>query len=305
MTPRLAIEIGGTKLQAALGASDGRIEPVRRAAVPADAGAADIRAAVIDLAGPLARSGGVERVGIGFGGPVDADAGRVVRSFHVAGWDDFPLRAWAEEAFGLPVAVENDTHCGALAEARVGAGAGASAVFYTNIGSGIGGGIVIDGVLYSRRFGAAEIGHTKLWDPAAGAYCIVEHLCSGWSINRLARERAAAGKMAAALALAGGDVDALSAEHVGRAAADGDADARDLVETAARNFAVALCNVIALLNPDRIVVGGGVSLMGEVFFAPLRAAVAEGAFAPYAGNYQILPAALGENVVLVGALMIP
>jgi len=305
MTRRLAIEIGGTKLQAAVGDPQGQIGPVRRAAVAPGSTAADILAAVRDLAGPLARSGGIERVGIGFGGPVDTQAGRVVRSFHVAGWDGFALGAWAQDAFGLPAAIENDTNCGALAEARVGTGAGAPTVFYTNIGSGIGGGIVIDGQLYSRRFGAAEIGHTKLWDPAAGAYCIVEHLCSGWSINRMARQRAAAGKMAAALALAGGDVEALSAEHIGRAAADGDADALELVRAAAANFAVALCNVISLLNPDRIVVGGGVSLMGEVFFAPLRAAVADGVFAPYADNYRILPAALGENVVLVGALMIP
>jgi len=200
--------------------------------------------------------------------------------------------------------IENDTNCGALAEARLGAGAGAKVVFYTNIGSGIGGGIVIDGQLYSRPFGAAEIGHTKLWDPAAGDYCIVERLCSGWSINRMAREQVAAGKMPQVLALAGGKPENVTAEHVGQAAAEGDPAAIALIEAAARNFAVALCNVIALLNPDTIVVGGGVSLMGDLFFAPLRAAVARSVFKPYADNYQIVPSGLGENVVLVGALLI-
>ncbi|KKL62543.1 hypothetical protein LCGC14_2184160, partial [marine sediment metagenome] len=229
---------------------------------------------------------------------------KVVLSHHVSGWDGFALREWAEDRFGAPCRIENDTNCGALAEARVGAGAGASVVFYTNIGSGIGGGIVIDGELYRRPFGAAEIGHFKLWDQAAGDYCIVEHLCSGWSINRMACEQARAGRLALAVELAGGNVEDLTAEHVGLAAAEEDEDALDFVRTVAGDFAIALCNVIALLNPDRIIIGGGVSLMGDVLFGPLRAAVAERAFKPYAGNYEIVPAGLGENVVLVGALLI-
>ncbi len=304
MADRLSIEIGGTKLQAALGTPDGEILRRRRCPVPAAAEARDILRLLARLGKPLAAGGEIERVGVGFGGPVDVESGRVVRSFHVPGWEGLPLRDWAREAFDAPCAIENDTNCGALAEARRGAGAGAGAVFYTNIGSGIGGGLVIDGKLYTRPKGSCEIGHTKLWDARAGDYCIVEHLCSGWSINRLARGQAARGKLPRALALAGGKIDAVAAEHVGAAAAEGARPERDLVETVAGHFAVALCNVITLLNPDRIVLGGGVSLMGEVFLAPLRRAVAERVFQPYADNYEIVPAALGEDVVLVGALLL-
>lgn len=304
MPPRLAIEIGGTKLQAALGQADGGLSRAERCAVPPDADAETILALVAKLGKALASGQDVERVGIGFGGPVDAETGTVVRSFHIAGWDGFGLRAWAEEQFVVPCSVENDTNCGALAEARLGAGVGARVVFYTNVGTGIGGGIVIDGQLYSRPFGAAEIGHTKLWDARSAEYVIVETLCSGRSIGRMARRWAAAGKVPRVLELAGGYAEAIAAEHVGRAAAGGDPQAAALVTAAADNFAVALCNVIALLNPDRIVVGGGVSLMGEVFFKPLRESVTRRAFQPYAQNYEILPAALGENVVLVGALLI-
>lgn len=304
MDRRLAIEIGGTKLQAAVGRAGGEILRRDRCGVPGGADAKTIRALVVELAAGLCRGQDLERVGIGFGGPVNAGSGCVVRSFHVPGWDGFALRAWAEEQLGLPCRIENDTNCGALAEARLGAGAGAGVVFYTNIGSGIGGGIVIEGQLYSRSVGAAEIGHTKLWDPAAGEYCIVEHLCSGWSVGRMARQRAAAGRMARVLEIAGGDAERITAEHVGRAAAEGDAPAAELVAAVADNFAVALCNVIALLSPDRIVVGGGVSLMGEAFFGPLRESVARRVFSPYADRYQIVPAALGEDVVLAGALLI-
>ncbi len=301
---RLAIEIGGTKLQAAVGTDDGRIVRQDRCAAPDGADAEEIRHLAGELGRRLAGDEQIERVGVGFGGPVDSAAGRIVRSFHVSGWDGFELAAWGEATFGRPCVIENDTNCGALAEATIGAGAGAETVVYTNIGSGVGGGLVVGGRLYSRPVGALEIGHTKLWDRRAGEYCIVEHLCSGWSIARMARERAAAGDMPRVLELAGGDAEAITAAHVGDAAAAGDAPANELVGQVAGDFAIALCNVITLLNPDRVIVGGGVSLMGGVFFDPLRSAVAERIFPPYADRYEILPAALGEEVVLVGALMI-
>ncbi|HET6429509.1 MAG TPA: ROK family protein [Phycisphaerae bacterium] len=304
MEPRLAIEIGGTKLQAAVGTDAGEIRKLCRRDVPRGAAAADILALVAEMASELTGGQRPGRVGIGFGGPVDAESGRIVRSFHVAGWDGFELAAWAREHVGGDCRIENDTNCGALAEARVGAGRGAGVVVYTNIGTGIGGGLVVDGQLYSRPIGCMEIGHTKLWDRQGGDYCIVEHLCSGLSIERMARRRAAEGRMARAAELAGGEAGTITARHVGQAAREGDRDALSLVRQAAGDFAVALCNVITLLNPDRVIVGGGVPLMGEVFFSPLRAAVASRIFPPYAGRYEILPAALGEEVVLVGALMI-
>ncbi len=304
MAKRLALEIGGTKLQAALGTADGKILRAGRCSVPDGADAGEIRRQLADLAAETLGGEKVERVGIGFGGPVNVETGQVVRSFHVAGWDGFDLRAWAEQTIARPCVIENDTNCGALAEATVGAGAGARVVVYTNIGTGIGGGLVVGGRLYSRPLGCMEVGHTKLWDRPAGEYCIVEHLCSGLSIARMARERAAGGRMPRVLELAGGEVEAVTARHVGSAAGEGDGAALELVRQVAADFAVALCNVITLLNPDRVVVGGGVTLMGDAFLGPLRDAVAQRIFRPYAGSYEILPAALGEDVVLIGALLL-
>jgi len=298
MDLRLALEIGGTKFQAAVGTPDGKIIASGRCRV-SGRDLDEQLAALTGLARQVAAGHACRSVGIGFGGPVDLSTGRVVLSHHVAGWSDFPLADWAGETFGLPAAIENDTNAGALAEATCGAGRGCRTVFYTNVGSGIGGGLVIDGRIYNGRFGACEIGHTRLWDARAGEYCIVEHLCSGWSIDRMARERAAAGDMPRALALA-----AVTAEHVGRAAGEGDGPARELIAEAATNFGVAVANVVTLLNPERVVVGGGVSLIGEAFFAPLRASAARHVIDIYRDNYRIVPAELGENVVLVGALLI-
>jgi glucokinase len=160
-------------------------------------------------------------------------------------------------------------------------------VFYITIGSGIGGGLIIDGEIFrgSGR-GGAEIGHLRLLMPAAGEeprYDILEHAASGWAIERAAAP--------------------LTVRQLGEAIRAGDFHARSLLEKPLQYLAEAICQVIALLCPQRIVIGGGVSLLGEeVLFAPLRRLVAERVFKPFAGCYEILPAALGEEMVVHGAL---
>ena len=304
MSNRLAIEIGGTKLQAAIGTSQGQILQLEKCSVPRDSTATDVRKLVMGIVQKLGNEWLPEQIGIGFGGPIDAENGRVVRSHQIEGWDDFPLQKWAKDQFGLPCVIENDTNCGALAEARLGAGTDSRVVFYTNIGSGIGGGLVINGELYKRSLGAAEIGHTKLWDPATSRYVAVEDLCSGWAIERKAREKVSEGKLTKILSLAGERLEDITARHVGRIAAEGDPEALRIISEAAEKFAIALCNMIALLNPDKIVVGGGISLLGDLFFEPLRAAIEREVFQPYAQNFQIVPAAFGEDMVTIGALLI-
>jgi glucokinase len=254
----LGIEIGGTKLQAGLCDERGRLRQLSRVPVNRRAGRAGILRQLEAIAPPMLA--GAQAIGVGFGGPVDSVAGRVVRSFHVSGWDGFALRQWFERKFGAPVVVENDSNCAALGEALCGAGKGKRVVFYTNLGTGIGGGLVIDGKLYSGRYGAMEIGHTRI-----GSNCrIVESLASGVAIER----------------------------------------GVSTLRQAAEHFGVALANVITLLNPDIVVVGGGVPLAGERFFGPLRASVARLVFAPYRKNYRIVPARLGESVVVVGAALL-
>ncbi len=306
----LGIEIGGTKLQLGVGRGDGVLVELVRHDVQAELGAAGILQQIRAATAELAARHKLERVGIGFGGPVDTARGVVVKSHHVAGWDDFPLADWCQQELKLPAAIENDCDTAALAEARFGAGQGHSPVFYVTVGTGIGGGLVVDGELYrgSGR-GAAEIGHLRPGLLADRPEATVESLASGTNIAAAARARLAELESGSSpdltdlLERAGGDAEQLTAKIVAEAAADGNRIAREVLGRACRALGWAIAQTITLVSPEVVVAGGGVSLAGEtLFFEPLRAEVARYVFPPLAGKYQIVPAALGEEVVVHGAL---
>ena len=258
----LGVEIGGTKLQVGVCDRRGRLKQLTRVAVVRRNGARGILRQLEQIVSPLLKRYTIAGIGVGFGGPVDSERGRVVKSFHVAGWDGFKLKNWFERRFERPTIIENDTHCAALAEARVGAGRGRRTVLYSNVGTGIGGGLVIDGALYNGRFGAMEIGHTRFF--VRGRWRILEELCSGLSIER----------------------------------------GRTTLAQSAKYYGAALANAITLLNPDIVVIGGGVARAGDRFFRPVRAQVARLVFLPYRMNFRIVPAVLGETVVIVGAALL-
>jgi len=288
----LAIEIGGTKLQLGVGTGEGPplVELVREGVVP-ERGAEGIREQIVRLAGPLIEKHGVSAVGAGFGGPVDVETGRAIKSHHVEGWDDFPLAEWCRENLGLPTAVGNDSDLAGLGEATFGAGRGHRVVFYSNVGTGIGGALVIDGQLYRGGSGvASEIGHLRPGLDAERPDATVESLASGWGIAVAARQQGLALETAA---------------DVTEAAAAGNEAAQRVFDDAVRAYGWALAQMITLLAPNVVVIGGGVSLAGEdVFFAPLRRYVDRYVFPPHQGTFRIVPSALGQEVVLHGALAI-
>jgi glucokinase len=281
----LGIEIGGTKLQLGVGPGDGTLFGLWRGGVDLAAGGAGIREQIVAAVPELLASAGLDRsrimaVGFGFGGPVDDATRSILKSHQVGGWEGFPVVDWAEDTLGLPAVLGNDADCAALAEAHFGAGRGFSPVFYMTIGSGIGGGLVIDGEVYrGTGKGAVEVGH--LWMTTPDGPKPLELVASGWAIDRAA---------------------GMSGRGVADAISKGDVAAQAVLDTACGYLAEALCSVIALLCPRRIVIGGGVSLMGDVLFDPLRRKVAERVFQPFADCYEIVPAALGEEVVVHGAL---
>lgn len=301
---RIGVEIGGTKLQAALGESDGTIHRLERTAAQAENGRDAILTQIVDLVESVRGQESVERIGIGFGGPVDVSTGSIIKSHQVAGWSDFGLKAWAEKTFALPCVVENDSNCAGLAEATVGAGAGARTVFYMNIGSGIGGAFVVDGTLYTTDVGASEIGHTLVWNPSEERYTVLESMCSGWAMQKRARRLVRDNPDSLLLGLANGNVERIDGTIIGKALGQNDTSAVTVVQEACRSLAVALANMIALLNPRKIVIGGGISLMGQPFFGLLESALTPRIFKPYQGRQQVFPAALGEDVVLTGTLLL-
>jgi glucokinase len=308
----LGIEIGGTKLQLGVGPGDGTIAGLWRGTVDVDAGPAGIRQQISDAVPELLEQSGISRsglrgVGIGFGGPVDDATHTVIKSHQIAGWDNFPLADWVADLLGLPAVLGNDADVAGLAEALFGAGQGLSPIFYITIGSGIGGGLIVNGDIYRGcGRGAAEIGHLRVavGSNRGAGHCALEDVASGWAIQEWAREEMVrSGGRGAMLSQVDGDIERLTPWHVGRSAAAGDDIAWYILYRAWGCLAQAICQVITLLCPRRIIIGGGVSLMGErILFEPLRKLVADQVFRPFADGYEIVPAALGEEVVVHGAL---
>lgn len=295
--PLLALEIGATKLQLVGGDAAGRIHRRERGAVDRSRGAAGIREQIAQVLTSWRREFDWQAVGVGFGGPVHGKTGRIACSGQVEGWNDFPLGDWLGELTGAPVIVENDTNAAALGEAAFGAGRDADPVFYTNSGSGVGGGLVVAGrIFHGAPPGEAELGHLRL--DRSGV--IVEDRCSGWALDRRVRAAASAGgTLLSALvpAEAGGE-----ARHLSAALAQGDRVARTILDEAAGDLAFALSHAVHLFHPQVVILGGGVSLIGE----PWRAAIARSLSGHLMAAFQPGPlvrlAALGEDAVPIGAL---
>lgn len=293
----LGIEIGGTKLQLGVGPGDGTMLGFWRGNVDVAAGGEGIRKQIVAAVPELLSKASLKQdslkgVGVGFGGPVDDSTRSVIKSHQIAGWDEFPLADWLGESLGLPAVLGNDADVAGLAEALFGAGRGLSPVFYITVGSGIGGGLIINGkIMRGTGRGAAEIGHLKVRDPRTkdGRLDTLENTSSGWAIGKYASE-VTSGKVR-------------TARDVATAAKKGEPWASSVLGGALDALADAICATIVLICPRRVVIGGGVSLMGEeLFFDPLRQRVAQRVFPPFAGLTEIVPAALGEEVVVHGAL---
>jgi glucokinase len=309
----LGIEIGGTKLQLGVGRGDGVLAGLWRGSVNVAAGPEGIRRQITTAVPELLDRSKINRaqiagVGIGFGGPVDDATHTIIKSHQIEGWDEFPLAAWITDLLGWPAVLGNDADVAGLAEALFGAGKGLSPIFYITIGSGIGGGLIINGEIYRGcGRGAAEVGHLRVWSPGRQGWepGPLENYASGWGIGQRARTRLTQGegKESQLLKLMTANPDEISGQRVAAAAEHGDAFAQSVLDDALLCLANGVCHVITLLCPRRIIIGGGVSLMGEcLLFEPLRALVERLVFRPFKGLTEIVPAALGEEVVVHGAL---
>lgn len=334
----LGIEIGGTKLQLGVGPGDGRLVDLERFAVDPARGAGGILAAIQPAAETLIARHDIKAIGIGFGGPVDMGGGRTIKSHQIEGWNDFPLARWAQKSLGLPTQLGNDADLAALAEAHFGAGHDHDPVFYVTVGTGIGGGLIINGKVFrGSGLGAAEIGHLRPGLNADQPDDTVESIASGLGIaaaaqarlvgpvshplkpfmddddrplnpeevrqHLIAVEEAAEEYAADLLERCDGEVDKLTAKIVAQAAADGNTIALEVLHHACQALGWGIAQVVTLVAPSIVVIGGGVSLMGrELFLDPVRAAVEKYVFPPFLDTFDIVPAKLGEEMVVHGAI---
>lgn len=247
----------------------------------------------------------VKSCGLSFGGPVDFPR-QTVTSVHSSGWRHFELGKWMERALGIPCRLDNDANAGALGEYHYGAGRGAKLMVYVTISTGIGGGIVYEGKLVRGRDQmAGEVGHIPLSDGGELCSCggkgCLEALSSGGAIEARAREYAQrrpdrVGRM---LELSGGSQ--ITAKGLVQAAAEGDSPANHILREAARWLARGLLMVIRILNPDIIVLGGGVSQSGVVLLDALKVSLNELASPTITYSTEIVTAALGSFSPLYGA----
>jgi len=295
----LAIEIGGSKLQLFAGTSDGAILERRRVVIDRAAGGAGIRKQIESALPELIAKWEPRAIGVGFGGPVDAQTGVIARSYHLEGWSGFPLAAWLTERTGLPAFIENDANTAALGESRHGAGRGENPVFYVTLGSGVGGGLVVnDRIYHGAPPGEVEIGHVRLDRDGT----IVEARCAGWSVDRRIREEVAVNPDSRLARIVRDDAPGGEARHLGAALAQGDELADRILTETVDWLAFGLSHVVHLLHPEIIVVGGGLSLLGEPLISRLVAALPRFLMETFLPGPRVVVAGLAEDAVPVGAL---
>ena len=306
----LGIEIGGTKLQAVLARNDEFVYSIRGSVNPEDgaAGVLDWMSKNIPHVILKAKEFGetVAGIGVGFGGPVDTAAGRVIQSMQVKGWENFELKKWCEKQFSIPTFVYNDSSAACWGEYCLGSGKGTNSFFYTNIGSGIGGGFVLNGELYDGQgYGAGELGQRYIPDETAavsGKEERLEALCSGWGIEKRLRESEAVTSSKILMELCGGEKQKLNCKMLGQAVKQKDRFAMEFMDHITNSIGIAISNVISLLGPECIAIGGGVSLIGDEFIDRIKAAVEKHEFVSSRGRYKICKCQLDEKIVPAGVV---
>jgi glucokinase len=303
--PTIGVDLGGTNVRVAVVDPFGRIlEEVR---AQTGAGGASIVPNTVELARELVhRFPEVAAVGVGAAGLVDRE-GAVHYAPNIPAFRRTPLRKDLEAAVGLPVVVDNDANAAAWGELMHGAAKDVLYALMITLGTGIGGGIIARGRVIRGAHGfAAEIGHFQI-DPdgpmcACGERGHWEAYASGSALGRMGRERAAAGHAPGVLARAGGDPAGVTGVHVGDSAQAGEADGVALLQEYADLVAVGLAGLANILDPERIVISGGLVELGETLFGPLRAAFGrriEGY--EYRPPVAIVPSLLGEHAGVIGA----
>ena len=304
-SPRvIALDLGGTKLLSGVVDDQGVVE--RRVVAPTDVSSEEAVLVQVEEAVQGLLEDDIGAIGVGIPSTIDQRRGEAIDSVNIP-LSDVPLRDRLHERFGVPVAIENDANAAAVAEHRYGAGRGYRHMIMLTLGTGVGGGLILDGELYRGAIGAAaELGHMTLdlHGPPCQGNCPgrghLEAMASGTAADGYAREAAERnpeGDLGRAAA-EGKTVDAHLAVEL---AAHGPGDARDVLDHVGFHLGVGIASFVNIFNPELVVVGGGFSRAGDLLFEPARRVVAERALSPARDEVKIVPALLGVEAGLIGA----
>jgi glucokinase len=309
--PVLAVDLGGTKIIAAVVLPDGKIISRNYCLTMADKGLEAVGDRILyamDMAIAKAKLKTSDVIGIGIAaaGILDTNRGIVTTSPNLPNWSNVPLRDILADKLGVVTYILNDASAAALGEHRFGAGMGFNNIIYLTVSTGIGGGIIIRDELYSGTDGCAgEVGHMTI--EAGGPQCncgnfgCLEALASGWAVARAAIKRINNGEKSSVIELVDGRLENVTAETVAVAARQGDRLAADIVAGAAKYLGIGLANLVNIFNPELIVIGGGLSKMGDMLLKPARKVLKERAFQLPADTVSVVRARLGSNAGIIGA----
>jgi glucokinase len=309
--PVLALDLGGTKIIAAIISKQGQVVAKEYCLTLADEGpesvinrvfsAIDRLCDVKNIAPPQ-----LDSISLAVAGTIDIDRGLVSLSPNLPGWHDIPLRDAVREKYGVNTFLINDASAAALGEHHFGAGKGVKNLIYLTVSTGIGCGIIIDDKLYSGACGGAgEIGHMTIDVNGPRCSCgnigCLEVLASGTAVAREAIRRISQGERSSLTDMVCGKIEEITAEKVEDAAVKGDSLAQDVISQAATYLGIGMVNLVNIFNPEMIIVGGGMAKMGDRLFSPARQVVKERAFLLPAQAVRIVPAQLGEDAGVIGA----
>jgi glucokinase len=308
----VGVDIGGTKVAVGVVNSSGEIKSQARGPMAArgsaEAGLASVVSAInLLFASDPTAAKGTHGIGICAPGPLDPNTGVVINPPNVTCWRNFPLAARLEQIYNVPVKIENDANAAALAETLWGAGRGYQQSFYAGIGTGIGTGIMFNGKIYNGRTGAAaEGGHNSI--DYRGPICgcgkpgCIEILAAGPAIARRARAKleSARSHKSILLELAGHNLEAVTSEMVGEAYLKGDSLAKETLEETVNLLALWLSNIVDLLEPDVLIIGGGVAAMLTPFFATLKQGMVKYCINSRSDEIPLLKAHYGADAGIAG-----
>jgi glucokinase len=311
----IGVDVGGTKVAAGLVDRSGEIRVLERMPmVPTGEAAAGLNAVTSAIDSVSRRSaadpktqGTIRGIGICSPGPLDPVAGLVINPPNVPCWRNYPLASEVANIYHVPVKLDNDANAAALAEARWGAGRGCQNIFYATIGTGIGSGIVLDGKIFHGRTGAAgEGGHVSIDYRGPRCGCgkrgCIEAYASGPAIARRTREKLTAdGNRGSAIhELSSGNLDAISSEMVGQAYAAGDRLATEILQETVELLSAWLGNIVDLLDPEVIIVGGGVAAMLKPFFEEISRRLPQCCINSRAREIPLVMARYGADAGIAG-----
>jgi len=309
--PVLTVDLGGTKIMTAVVLPDGRLLSHNYCLTMADRGPEVVIDRILSaLNGAMAqaqlKTSELIGLGVAAAGILDTKKGIVTTSPNLPHWHDVQLGDILTEKLGIVTYIINDANAAAVGEHRFGVGKGFTNMIYLTVSTGIGGGIIVDGELYSGTDGCAgELGHMTVEVDGPRCHCgnfgCLEALASGWAVVIEAVKRINQGEKSSIIELADGGLESITAETVAMAARRGDRLAADIVREAANYLGVGLANLVNIFNPELIVIGGGLSKMGDMLLKPARKVVKERAFKLPTRTVRIVRARLGSNAGIIGA----